>query len=88
MYNGWPRTDLFDIVLRQHLIIKDANISPVSVETEVEEEQGWRKIGFCLVGGLIPGSTCCTILGFLRFSIENRVSIDGHGKLKKNRGRL
>ena len=68
MYNGWPRTDLFDIVLRQHLIIKDANISPVSVETEVEEEQGWRKIGFCLVGGLIPGSTCCTILARSWFS--------------------
>lgn len=50
MYNGWPRTDLFDTVLRQHLIIKDANISPGVVETEKDA------IGFCLVGGLVQGS--------------------------------
>lgn len=66
MYNGWPRTDLFDTVLRQHLIIKDANISPGVVETEKDA------IGFCLVGGLVQGSICsacpCSFFFFSDFS--------------------
>lgn len=86
MYNGWPRTDLFDTVLRQHLIIKDANISPGVVETEKDA------IGFCLVGGLVQGSICsaypCSFFFFQIFQISEFLDERIRLKVKKKIERI